>query len=500
MATNPSTPGTQRAPGYYYEEDLEVPRELSTRVLRAPLYLSAALLALGVVVAAIARIDVVVTAPATLIPEGRSWNLQAPASARVEAVLAREGERVQRGQVLVRFEAEAPLDALRSLRQEVGRAQEAVRRTQDGPRAEFSRHDGLGVLEAPIRAAELQELVVQYSRARVAFAEANRTLVEVVPQEASSLRGEQQALRRKIALMGSIQERGKTVRAGRASEFEGQAAAKSLEAEQLAQDLVRAQEHLASQRAFRARKLVGEADVRSAQQEVGRLQTAVKLARQEAQRLRQSAGIARAEGSSQLDNQQIDVASTEAALKNAESRIGRLRSEADGEFRRARTGLADAAFLLRQRLDELERLAAFTAPADGVLTALAVRNAGEVVERGAMIASLAPSRSAMNAELLVANRDIGLVHEGMRVKFKLSAYPYQDFGVLSGEVIRMPQDSASDQRDYRVVAALDRTSIRTGASEIPLRYGLTATAEIVTQRKPLLWVILEPLRKRPRYS
>ena len=506
MATPPSNPPTPQTPsgdrpqGFYYQEDPEVPRELNALVLRAPLYLTTALLLLGLVVSAIVKIDVVVSAPATLIPEGRTWNLQAPASARVEAVLAREGEQVKRGQILVRFEAEAAPEALQTLRQEVERAQETVRKAQAGPKPEFSRQDGLGVLETPIRTSDLQELVVQFSRARLAFSEANRMLLEVVPQEVASLRGEQQALRRKLALMDSIQERGRNVRAGRAAELEGQASAKELEAEQLGRDLARAREHLASQQAFRARKLVSEEELRAAQQEVSRLQTAVTLARQEADRLRKSAGVSREEGSSQLDNQKIDVASTQAALSQTESRMKRLQSDAQGEFRRARTGLADATFLLRQRLDELARLGSFTAPADGVLTAMEVRNVGEVVERGALIASLAPSRSAMNAEMHVANKDIGLIREGMKVKLKLSAYPYQDFGVVTGEVIRMPQDAGTEQKDYRVVASLERSSIRTGPSEIPLRYGLTATAEIVTQRRSLLWVLIEPLRKRPRYS
>jgi HlyD family secretion protein len=510
MATEPSnspaqTPDSGSSPpdrpqGFYYQEDSEVPRELSTWILRMPLYLTAGILAIGLLVAAIVKIDVVIGAPAVLIPEGRTWNLQAPAGARVEAVLAREGERVKRGQVLVRFEAEAQPEALAALRKEVELAQAAVRDTQNGPKREYLRHDGLSVLETPIRTADLQDLVVQYSRAKLDFSEANRMLLEVVPQETATLRGEQQALRKKLALMDSIQSRGKNVRAGRAAEYEGQAASRELEAAQLAQDLKRAQEHLATQEAFRARKLVTEDEVRLAQQEVRRLQTAVKVARGEAQRLKQSAGVARDEGSTQLDNQQIDVASTEAALKQAESRAKRLQSDAEGEFRKARTGLADTAFLLRQRLDELQRLGSFTAPADGVLTAMNVRNAGEVVERGALIASLAPSQSALNAELTVANKDIGMIREGMKVKFKLHAYPYQDFGVVRGEVIRMPQDTGEQINHFRVVATLDSQSIRTGPSEIPLRYGLAATAEIITQRRSLLWVLIEPLRKRPRYA
>jgi hemolysin D len=99
---------------------------------------------------------------------------------------------------------------------------------------------------------------------------------------------------------------------------------------------------------------------------------------------------------------------------------------------------------------------------------------------------------------VLSNQQAGFVKKGMMVKVKLDAYPYQDHGTIAGKIVAISPDSqASEQlgQVYRVDIALDRHYVNAKGQQIPLKPGLTATAEIVTRQRRVLDVVLEPFQK-----
>ena len=136
------------------------------------------------------------------------------------------------------------------------------------------------------------------------------------------------------------------------------------------------------------------------------------------------------------------------------------------------------------------------APVDGVITRLAVRSAGAVLEVGQTVASIAPAGVPLIAEVYVANRDIAYLEPDLPVRVKFDAFPFQDFGSVPGRIVEVGADA--DERvssRYRVRVALERSSIPARGRRIPLRPGMDLTAEIVTDRKSILALLLEPLYK-----
>jgi multidrug efflux pump subunit AcrA (membrane-fusion protein) len=101
-------------------------------------------------------------------------------------------------------------------------------------------------------------------------------------------------------------------------------------------------------------------------------------------------------------------------------------------------------------------------------------------------------------EAHVANKDIAFIEKGSRAKLKFDAFPFQDYGVIEGTVIEVSPDSQPDKdlgSFYKVTIAPRQTEIVAKQKKIQLRPGLALTAEIVTERKSILSLILEPFRK-----
>ena len=166
-----------------------------------------------------------------------------------------------------------------------------------------------------------------------------------------------------------------------------------------------------------------------------------------------------------------------AATLDQQNRIARLESEA-----------AAAEINLRQTT--------VRAPSDGVLTELSVRGPGNVVQAGQQVAALAPAGARLVFEAQVLNKDMARITTGLPVKLKFDAFPFQEYGVIEGRILTVAPDAAGEHgAAYKVTILAGQTTSLANGKTLALRSGMTATAEIITERKTILQLILEPFRK-----
>jgi hemolysin D len=91
------------------------------------------------------------------------------------------------------------------------------------------------------------------------------------------------------------------------------------------------------------------------------------------------------------------------------------------------------------------------------------------------------------------------LREGQRVKLKFNAFAYQRYGVISGVLEYISPATKPSARtklpvyEGRVTLARDYYAI--GDTKYPLRYGMTATAEIVVRERRLIDFALDPFRQ-----
>jgi multidrug efflux pump subunit AcrA (membrane-fusion protein) len=132
-----------------------------------------------------------------------------------------------------------------------------------------------------------------------------------------------------------------------------------------------------------------------------------------------------------------------------------------------------------------------TAPVGGIITSLNVRSAGTVLQAGEAVSSIAPSGVRLVVEAHVPNKDMTFIEKGLPAKLKFDAFPYQDYGVVESRVVEVSPDSQED-KDHN---SFYRVTILPLSQPFKMRPGLTLSAEIITERRTVMSLILEPFRK-----
>jgi len=155
---------------------------------------------------------------------------------------------------------------------------------------------------------------------------------------------------------------------------------------------------------------------------------------------------------------------------------------------------------LQTEISDVERMfrhTTITSPTKGIITAINVRGPGEVLQQGQTVATIAPSDVPLVVEALLADKDIAFVQKGLPAKLKFEAFPFQDYGVVDGTVIDVSPDAIKKDgvNYYKVTIAPSKTGISTREKDVMLRPGLSVSAEIVTERRTVLSLMLEPVRK-----
>jgi HlyD family secretion protein len=139
-----------------------------------------------------------------------------------------------------------------------------------------------------------------------------------------------------------------------------------------------------------------------------------------------------------------------------------------------------------------------TASVDGLITTLDVRSAGAVLQPGQTIATISPAGARLLVEARLPNKDVAFIEKGLRAKLKFDAFPFQDYGTVGGTVIDVSPDARIDKEQgsfYLLKIAPQTNEIVAKGKRLPLRPGLAVTAEIVTERKSILSLLLEPFRQ-----
>jgi HlyD family secretion protein len=131
------------------------------------------------------------------------------------------------------------------------------------------------------------------------------------------------------------------------------------------------------------------------------------------------------------------------------------------------------------------------APVAGTVVEMASLVPGSFVQAGEELAVVSPA-AGMVAEVYVSPKDIGLLRVGLPVRIQVDAFNYNDWGLLSGRVDRLPEDMVMLDGNpvFRVPVKLDRThlSLRSGFRG-ELRKGMTLRARFVVANRSL-WQLL----------
>lgn len=145
------------------------------------------------------------------------------------------------------------------------------------------------------------------------------------------------------------------------------------------------------------------------------------------------------------------------------------------------------------------------APTDGVVKDLSVNSPGAVIAAGSVLMNIVPRGEPVQAEVLLSNEDVGFVVAGQKAQVKIAAFPFQKYGLIDGKVALLSPDSADQrqqqqtgqpQLSYRALITMEQQSLKAPSGEaLELQPGMLVTAEIHQGQRTVLEYLLSPVQK-----
>lgn len=180
--------------------------------------------------------------------------------------------------------------------------------------------------------------------------------------------------------------------------------------------------------------------------------------------------------------------------------IATQKNESDATLRAARAQAAGAARITFADIDENSYLLV-KAPVAGVLTNVSLLQPGVPVDGQKPLAEIAPRDARTVLHIDIPERERAFLREGMAVKLKFNAFPFQRHGFIKGTLDYIAPDAVTladginSVPVYRGRVSLDRLDFTVDGRAVPLRYGMTALAEIVVQQRRLIEFVIDPFRQ-----
>jgi HlyD family secretion protein len=392
------------------------------------------------------KLDIIATAEGKLVPKDYLKMVQPTDTGVLREVLVREGQMVEEGQILFRFDPQVNQSDERSLENELALRSLQLKRIE----AELT--------DTPLKAAS--SYPPQYYRQTLGQLESNRRAYEdALAAERSALEKAKSELRVALEVLSKLRKTEPILR--QAYERSNSLVDEGFVTKQFVED---------KQREFIER----QQDMVAQEHTVRSQRSAVE---QSEKRLAQI------------------VSNYRQALTNERAQTEMAHNKLTEDLTKQ---------IYRGSMIEVR------APRRGVIKDLATHTGGVYIQAGTQLLSIVPSDELLEAEVLVKNEDVAFVQPGQRVQLKLAAYPYTRYGLLEGKVLRVSPDASEDSANengrqkpdgkfeinstYRARVALDDQFLQHDGKQLVVFAGLQVTAEVQLGKRSVLQYLLSPIR------
>lgn len=162
---------------------------------------------------------------------------------------------------------------------------------------------------------------------------------------------------------------------------------------------------------------------------------------------------------------------------------------------------AEADAILRReevtKANQMNRFQRLVAPVDGTVQSLDVHTVGGVVEAAKPLMTVVPAKGGIEAEVRILNKDVGFIHAGQEAAVKLEAFPFTRFGTIPGRVRSVSRDAVQDKDlglVYVATITLERNYVDADGRRVGLAPGLAATVDVKTGTRRIISYLLSPLQ------
>jgi hemolysin D len=189
------------------------------------------------------------------------------------------------------------------------------------------------------------------------------------------------------------------------------------------------------------------------------------------------------------NSSKLAILKNEEQLKNLETEITTLKTDTT----QTKAQIHSLQLQLAQRVVK--------SPVAGRVFQLPIQRPGAVVQPGSMVAEIAPENSPLIIRAQIATSESGSLKVGLPVKLKFDAYPFQEYGVIEGELTSISPTTSEVETPngkvavYNLEVSLKQNCMRTANQCISLRPGDTVTAEIIVRQRRIIDFLLDPFQQ-----
>jgi hemolysin D len=402
----------------------------------------------------VGRADVIVTAPGALLPDSEVRRFYAPVDGELANVYIAEGQPVQKGDVVARLNARGAIEAATNALQAQLKLEDAEREWRQFPEKKALMERRAAALKQAMELEEHQherrtaEGTSKLANAQAAQLQLARTSLEEARRARDAAKDEADKYARLFALPGG----------GGVPQIQVESKKNAL---------------LAAENAYlMTQSKLGELTARQSQ-EFTQAKAQLEASGQELNRLRV----------------QHEAAVKEIAITEEKLRL---------QLQTARLVAEAAARIQFENIDK-DNFLLIVAPVSGVITDVTSTQAGDKIQANTPLGGIAPANARQVLKIEIAERDRAFLREGLPVKLKFSAFPYQRYGLINGtlEYISPATKPAAQTKQpvYEGRVTLGRDHYLVADHKYPLRYGMTATSEVVVRERRLIDLALDPFRQ-----
>jgi HlyD family secretion protein len=444
----------RQALGDHAAEGIAILTAEPSRLTLAVIVAMAALVAAAAAWSFFGRADVLVTAQGVLQPDSEVRRFHAPVDGELANLYVAEGQPVAKGDVLARLNARGAVEAAANALQAQVRLEDAEREWKEFPEKKALMERKLASLKQALELTEVQhERRVTEGTAK--FAAAQRAQLQEARARLEDARRAREAARAEAEKFARLHE---TPGGGGVSELQVETRRNALRAADGA--FLVAQSRLAELAARQGQEeSLLRAQIETGGQDLNRLQV------------------------------QYDAATKEIATAEEKLRL---------QLQTARVA-ADAAARIRFENIDKDNFLLIVAPVDGVITDLTSTQPGDKVGANAPLGGIAPRDARPVLRIEIAERDRAFLREGQPVQLKFNAFPYHRYGHIRGTLSYISPATKfageAKQPVYEGRVTLERDHYLVAETKYPLRYGMTAAAEVVVRDRRLIDLALDPFRQ-----
>ena len=246
---------------------------------------------------------------------------------------------------------------------------------------------------------------------------------------------------------------------------------------QLATEYRLADQELSGTKPMLASGAVSEVEVLRLEREVNKAQGELKQTRAQIERVRAT------------------IAEAEEKLLGVELEfVNKAREELTDTVTKI-NALTEAAAGLSDRVRQTN----LVSPVAGTIKQLLYNTVGGIVLPGRDIVELIPADDTLLVEVRIRPQDIGFLAPGQDANVKVTAYDFVVYGGLEGQVEQIGADTVLDEEGNAFYEVTVRTKSADLGADKPIIPGMTVEVDVLTGKKTVLAYLLKPvLRARQR--